>query len=92
MAEKFTEFILALAEDPGKLAQFREDSAAAMDAAELSAAEQAIVLSGNASVIRQAITTDISADELESEMAGSVWPITVLVAVTVAVLIAETES
>lgn len=91
MAERFTEFVLKLAEDPQQLARFREDSAAAMNAANLSPAEQVALLSGNASVIRQAITADISADDLETT-SESVWPITVLVAVTLVVLVTKPEA
>ena len=85
MAEKFTNFVLALAEDPQALAKFMEDPTPAMEAADLSRAEQAVMTSGNAAMIRQAITADVSADEVGGELAGSIWPITVVIAVTVVV-------
>jgi hypothetical protein len=56
MAENFTNFVLKLAQDPQTLTQFQKQPESTMKAANLSPAEQSILLSGNADIIRQAIT------------------------------------
>jgi hypothetical protein len=90
MAEDFTNFVLKLAEDPQTLAQFREHPTETMKSANLSPAEQSILLSGNAGVIREAITADVSADEVGGDL-GGIWPIYVVVAVTVVVRAVDAE-
>lgn len=59
-----------------------------MQAANLTPAEQAALTSGNASVIRQALAAD-TMQEAEMLEAGGIWPITVVVAVTVVVASVE---
>ncbi len=89
MAENFTNFVLKLAQDPQTLAQFQKQPDPTMKAADLSPAEQSILLSGNAAVIREALVADVGGKDL----AGSIWPITVVVAVSIAVFVhaADTE-
>lgn len=88
MAENFTRFVLNLAQDPQALAQFHADAPSVMQAANLTPAEQAALTSGNASVIRQALAAD-TMQEAEMLEAGGIWPITVVVAVTVVVASVE---
>ena len=91
MAEHFTNLVLKLAQDPETLSQFREQPTAVMEAANLSPAEQSILLSGNASLIRTALTADTSAEMAKDELSDGLWPVTVVVAITVVVAVAEGE-
>ncbi|MFJ7906664.1 hypothetical protein [Kitasatospora sp. NPDC096204] len=89
MAEKFTEFVLKLAEDPGTLARFREDSLATMSAAGLTPAEQVVLASADATLIRNALAADIGAKAKFEAASHGFWPVYVVVAVTVAVAAVE---
>jgi hypothetical protein len=67
MAEKFTEFMMSLAQDPQALSAFKARPEAAIKAAGLSAAERAVILSKDPSLIRKALTTDVGRLASESE-------------------------
>ena len=58
MASKFTDLLLTLGEDPQLLDAFRRNPDAVMDAAGLTPAEQTLLSSGNAQLIRSAIVAD----------------------------------
>jgi len=58
MASNFTNFLLSIVEDPQQLEAFKKDPHAVMEAAGLTPAEQALLLSGNAQLIRSAIVAD----------------------------------
>lgn len=59
MAERFTDFIIRLAEDPKALDEFRRDPDSALKRADISPAEQSILASANPAIIRDAIVADI---------------------------------
>ncbi|MFD4032741.1 hypothetical protein ACFWVP_20070 [Streptomyces sp. NPDC058637] len=46
IAQKFTELVLKIAEDPSALARFREDATGTMEGAGLTPAEQTVLASG----------------------------------------------
>ncbi len=58
MASNFTNFLLTLGEDPQKLEAFKQNPDAVMDAAGLTPAEKALILSGNMPLIRAALVAD----------------------------------
>ena len=91
MAEDFTNLVLKLAQDPATLREFREQPTSVMEYANLSPAEQTILLSGDASLIRRALIADNSAEIAKAELSGGIWPITVVVAITVVVTHAVEE-
>ena len=59
MAEKFTKFILTLAEDPKELGRFQANPDQVAKEAGLTPAEQAVLISRDSITIRDAIITDI---------------------------------
>jgi hypothetical protein len=63
MAERFTEFVLSLAEEPDKLAELIKDPNAFLKDVDLTAAEKALIKSGNPDLIRAAITEDLSKEK-----------------------------
>jgi hypothetical protein len=58
MASNFTNFLLSIGEDSQLLEDFKQDPHAVMDAAGLTPAEQTLLSSGNAQLIRSAIVAD----------------------------------
>jgi Aromatic-ring-opening dioxygenase LigAB, LigA subunit len=58
MASNFTNFLLALGEDPQILEAFKQDPEAVMDEAGLTPAEKTLLMSGNMQLIRLAIVND----------------------------------
>ena len=58
MASNFTNFLLSIGENSQQLEDFKKDPQAVMEAAGLTPAEQALLLSGNAQLIRSAIVAD----------------------------------
>lgn len=60
MPERFTNFVLNLAQDPRSLRQFQLQPDALMADAGLTAAEQAVMLSNDPALIRNALAADTS--------------------------------
>lgn len=59
MAENFTKLILRLAEDPKTLDRLAANPEAVMNEHNLSAAEQAVLLAGDAARIRDTVAVDL---------------------------------
>ena len=58
MASNFTNFLLKLGEDPKLLEKYKENPDQAMEEEGLTPAERALLLSGDAKLIRSAIVND----------------------------------
>jgi hypothetical protein len=58
MASNFTKFLLTLGEDPKQLEAFKHDPHPVLDAAGLTPAEKALLLSENIQLIRSALLSD----------------------------------
>lgn len=75
MAERFTDFVLKLAQDPKSLEDFRKDPDQAIKRTGLSPAEQAILASANPALIRDAIAADLGSGRPE---AAAEWVVVVV--------------
>lgn len=78
MAESLTNFVLKLAEDPNVLNRFQTEPVDMMERAGLSKAEQAVLLSNDPKLIRNAIAADTNGPE---ELAGTTIVITAIIIV-----------
>jgi hypothetical protein len=58
MASNFTNFLVKLSEDPQQLEAFQQNPHAVMDTAGLTPAEKTLLMSGNMTLIRQALVSD----------------------------------
>lgn len=58
MASNFTNFLIALGEDPQLLEDFKQNPDSVMEQSGLTPAERTLLLSGNAQLIRSAIVAD----------------------------------
>jgi hypothetical protein len=85
--DKFAEYVLRLASEPQTLTQFRQNPDAATQAAGLSGAETAVLKSGDANLIRQAVSNG-----LQSGGASDAADITVVVVITVPAVVAPAQS
>lgn len=78
MPESLTNFVLKLAEEPDELHRFQAGPVEMMDAAGLSKAEQALLLSNDPKLIRNAIAADTNGPEM---LAGTTIVITAIIIV-----------